>query len=116
MNYEILALMIFSGTILGLGKIISHKIPVLITLSELPEPERLTLKLKRKIKELNPWKDFSYELFLQKILTKVRILSLKTDNKTFNWLQKLRQGYQKKINARKDTYWKEIKKIKRKPR
>ena len=67
-------------------------------------------KLKEKIKILNPFKSFSYEIFLQKLLSKIRILSLKTDNKTFNWLQKLREKSQKKKNLENDNYWEEIKK------
>ncbi|MEM4188766.1 MAG: hypothetical protein QXN56_06465 [Candidatus Hadarchaeum sp.] len=51
---------------------------------------------------------------MQKILTKIRILSLKTDNKIFNWLQKLREDYKKKKikKIENEKFWEEIKKIK----
>ncbi len=113
MNFELVAIIILFGSFLGMGAIISRKIPVLVELPEVPARDNWkdTLsKLKEKIKTLNPFKSFSYEIFLQKLLSKVRILSLKTDNKTFNWLQKLRERSLKKKNLENDNYWQEIKK------
>ncbi|MFN4160896.1 MAG: hypothetical protein ACK4FW_02765, partial [Stenotrophomonas sp.] len=63
-----------------------------------------------KLKEVNPFKNFSFDIFLQKMIFKVRILSLKVDNLTFNWLRKLREKYLQK--KKKDNYWEEIKKAK----
>jgi len=117
MNFELVAIIILFGSFLGMAAIISRKIPVLAELPEVPARaiRKDTLsKLKEKIKVLNPFKSFSYEIFLQKLLSKIRILSLKTDNKTFNWLQKLRERAQKKKTEKSDTYWEEIKKIKNK--
>jgi len=115
MSFELIAKIIFAGSILGLAGIILRKIPVLITFPEITlEEESLSLRLKRKIKEINPLKNFSYEIFLQKTLTKIRILILKTDNKTFNWLQKLREKNQKKKIEKEDNYWEEIQKSTRK--
>ena len=115
MNFELIAKIIFTGSTLGLAGIILRKIPALITFPEITlEEESLSLRLKRKIKEINPLKNFSYEIFLQKTLTKIRILSLKTDNKTFNWLQKLREKNQKKKIEKEDYYWEEIQKSTRK--
>jgi len=117
MNSELIAKIIFTGSTLGLTGIILRKIPALITLPEITvEEESLYLRLKRKTKEINPLKNFSYEIFLQKILTKIRILSLKTDWKTFNWLQKLREKNQKKKIEKEDNYWEEVKKEIKKPR
>jgi len=115
MNFELVAIIILFGSFLGMAAIISRKIPVLAELPEVPARaiRKDTLsKLKEKIKVLNPFKSFSYEIFLQKLLSKIRILSLKTDNKTFNWLQKLRERAQKKKTEKSDTYWEEIKKMK----
>ena len=115
MNFELVAIIILFGSFLGMAVIISRKIPVLAELPEVPARaiRKDTLsKLKEKIKVLNPFKSFSYEIFLQKLLSKIRILSLKTDNKTFNWLQKLRERAQKKKTEKSDTYWEEIKKMK----
>lgn len=100
---------------LGIIAFVWRKIPVLVKIPEdsLEKTESLALKLKRKFKESNPFKGFSYEIFLQKLLTKVRILSLKTDNKTFHWIQNLREKAKKKRRGQDDDYWEEVKKIKK---
>ena len=117
MNSEIVASIILLGSVFGIVGIIVRKIPVLLTLPEiLLQKESFFSKLKERLKKLNPFRNFSYEIFLQKILTKIRILSLKTDNKTFNWLQKLREKYQKNKIEKKDNYWEEVKKEIKKPR
>ena len=113
MNFELVAIIILFGSFLGMAAIISRKIPVLAELPEVPARaiRKDTLsKLKEKIKVLNPFKSFSYEIFLQKLLSKIRILSLKTDNKTFNWLQKLREKSKRKKIKENDNYWEELKK------
>jgi len=118
MSYELIAIIILVGSLVGMAVIIFRKIPILAELSEIPAA-RISLKkglfkLKEKIKILNPFKSLSSEIFLQKILTKIRIISLKTDNKTFNWLQKLRERTQKKKAEENDNYWEEIKKTTKK--
>lgn len=113
MSYEIVAIIILGGSLFGMGVILFRKIPVLAELPDvLPQKEegKLFLKLKEKIKILNPFKKFSFEIFLQKLLSKIRILTLKTENKTFNWLQKLREKSQKKKFKENDNYWEELKK------
>lgn len=109
---ELIAAVILIISILGMVAILFRKLPVLVTLPEILPPPKITIgqRLKEKIKTLNPFKNFSYELFLQKILSKIRILTLKTENKTFNWLQKLRERTKKK-KSENDHYWEEIKKI-----
>ena len=111
---ELIAIITLICSLLGMGVIVWRKIPVLINLPEvLPEKgEPIVLKLKRKIKELNFFRNFSYELFLQKLISKIRILTLKTDNQTFNWLQKLKERIKKK-KLGEDNYWEELKKIKK---
>lgn len=113
MNFELIAGIILFGSLLGTGVIILRKIPVLVNLPEvLPqiEKEKLFLRLKTKIKEIPGLKSFSQEVFLQKILSKIRILSLKSENKTGSWLQKLREKSQKNKFQENDNYWEEIKK------
>lgn len=128
---EIIATIILLCSLLGIGVIIWRKIPLLLELPEdLPEQgEPFSLRLKQKTEELSPLKNFSYEIFLQRFISKIRILSLKTDKQTFSWLQKLRKRSQKKTfssrpvdwsrqETRKnkldgDNYWEEIKKIKK---
>jgi len=113
MNFEFLAQIVLIFSLMGLATLVFRKIPVLANLSEVPlqKKESTGFKLKEKIK-LNLLKNFSYEIFLQKLLSKIRILTLKTENKTFNWLQKLREKAQKKKLDENDKYWEEVKKNK----
>jgi len=115
MSFELIAGIILFLSFLGMAIIIFRKIPALLTLPEISQEKKegLILRLRNKIREINLLKNFSYDMFLQKILSKIRILTLKTDSKTFNWLQKLREKTQKK-KLDNDNYWEELKKIKRK--
>ncbi len=112
MNYELVAQIILVFSLLGIGAILFRKIPVLAELPEITpkREEKLSAKAKKKIQEFNPFKSFSSEIFLQKLLSRLRILTLKTDNKTSGWLQKLREKSQRKKNLENDNYWEEIKK------
>jgi hypothetical protein len=114
MNSELTAVIILFGSFLGMGAIMFRKIPALVELPEIPAAiinwKGIFLKLKEKIKILNPFKSFSHEVFLQKILSKIRILSLKSENKTGSWLQRLREKSQKNKFEENDNYWEEIKK------
>jgi len=112
MSFKIVALFILFGSSLGLGGIIISKIPALCSLPEtiFEEDRGVALRIKTRVKKLNPLKRFSYDIFLQKVLTKIRILSLKTDTKTFNLLQKLRENNQRKKIKEDENYWDKIKK------
>lgn len=113
MSYEITAIIILVGSLFGIGVILLRKIPVLVELPETPAGFNLKeslLKLKNKIKFLKHLKIPAYEIFLQKILSKVRVLTLKTESKTSNWLEKLRQKSIKKRNNFSDNYWQGLKK------
>lgn len=107
---ELISLIILVGSTIGIGIIIYRKIPLLL---ELPEtvPFHFNWRvLMPKIKNSLPFKEFSFEIFLQKILSKIRILTLKTDSKTSSWLQKLRARSQRKKFEEDDNYWRDIKK------
>lgn len=108
---EEIALLILTGSFLGIVAIVLRKIPILLTLPEKEtfEKEGLFLKLKSKIKQYFPFKGFSLESFLTKMLYKIRILVLKADVKTWHWLQRLRQKKEKK-KLEDDHYWEKIKK------
>lgn len=112
MNYELIAIIILAGSLLGMKIILFRKIPILLKLPEttagMPEESFFSSILKKKTKILNPFNYFSNEIFLQKILSKIRVLTLKTDNRTSNWLQELRKKSQKD-NFKEDNYWKELK-------
>lgn len=113
MNYETAAQFILLLSFLGIAAIASRKIPVLVSLPEVSLQEKkisLFSKLKARLALAGPFKNFSPEIFLQKILTKIRIISLKTDTKTFGWIQKLREKALSKKIYNKDGYWDELKK------
>lgn len=111
MSFEITALIILLASLIGMGIIIYRKLPVLAELPEVTqEPrENLLLRLKNKIYSISFVKNFSFALVLQKILSKIRILILRTENKVASWLQKLRAKSQKKNNFEKDNYWQDLK-------
>ena len=113
MNFEIFLGIISLISFIGIVVIIFRKIPILLTLSvvNIASPGKsFWLKLREKIQNIPSLKSFSSGIFLQKILSKIRILSLKADNKTFIWLQRLREKAQKKKAKENNNYWEEIKK------
>lgn len=116
MNYETIAMITLFGGFIGIGLILIRKIPILRELPEGVEKSLVNdfwLKFKEKIKNIFRLKSFSLEMFLQKILSKIKVLSLRADNKTTNWLQKLRKrSRKKKLEGKGDNYWEEIKKMK----
>jgi len=109
---SLLALFILIISFLGMLMIFLRKIPALDTLP--PEIETsegsLVFRVKNKILGIGFLKSFSAENFLHKILSKIRVLTLKTDNKTSDWLQKLREKNRRKKEMENDNYWKELKK------
>lgn len=109
----LIATITFVYSFIGMGVILFRKIPVLVELSEVverPRKENLIFVLKQKVKEIEFFKNFSYEIFLQKLLSKIRILTLKTENRTSTLLQKLREKQKEKKIIEDDNYWEEIKK------
>jgi len=110
MNYKIIAEAVFFGSSIGLGAIVFRKIPLLVTLPEKEIPSKKFLSvISEKAKRINPFKGLYLNKFLQTVLTKVRILSLKTDAKTFDWLKKVRENSQKKKITENEDYWDEVK-------
>lgn len=113
MSYELTLIAILFSSLAGLFFIVFRKIPVLAGLPrtvEKPSRKPLLSLFKERIKSIPALKSFSFELFLQKIISKIRILFLKADNKTSNWLQRLRERHQKRKTEKSDNYWEEIKK------
>ena len=108
--FGLIFLIILIGSLVGMGIIVFRKIPLLLELPEAALPQFNWQEPLIKIKNFLPFRDFSFEIFLQKILSKIRILTLKTDSKTSNWLQRLRKRAQKKKFDENDNYWEEIRK------
>jgi hypothetical protein len=50
------------------------------------------------------------ELFWQKFLSKIRILVLKTDNKTSEWMRRLREKSVQNKTKFAENYWEKLKK------
>lgn len=114
---ELIATIILVGSLLGMAVILFRKIPVLVKLPDYNSsntlvslPVKWCKNLKEKIKNISVFKSFSSEIFLQKILSKIRVLSLRVENKIASRLQKLREKALKKKNLENDNYWEELKK------
>jgi hypothetical protein len=109
---EIIALIILVISFLGMLVIFWKKIPVLVTLPRVTEAGKsnLFLKVKNKIQGVRALRSFPPEILLQKILSKIRIVSLKIENKTANYLQRMRERSRKEKEKENDNYWQELKK------
>lgn len=106
----LIATIIFFIGLIGMSIIVIKKIPVLNELPEI-EVQRIGIleRLKHKVKNNGTVKSFSSkELLLQKVLSKFRILTLKTDKKTSNLLAKLRQKSIENKKKFSEDYWKRI--------
>lgn len=111
MSYEIAAIILLLGSSAVILTIVFRKIPILVQLSEVSEgriKEGFFSKISSKVKDHYPSKPFSFDIFLQKVLSKIRILTLKVESKTSGWLQKLREKAQRK-NMENGNYWQDLK-------
>ncbi len=109
---ELIAAIILIISFVGIIVILFWKIPALINLPIQKKEsfqESLFSILNNVIEKSFPSKSLSLDSFLHKLLSRIRVLMLKTDNKTTNWLQKLRTKSQKRDEIQNDKYWEEIK-------
>ncbi len=105
----LIATIIFFVSIIGMGIIIIRKIPVLVELSP-QEIEPGHLKgFREKIKNNRTLRFFSGELLLQKMLSGIKVLTLRTGNKTSAWLANSRRRSLDKKDKFSDDYWRRIK-------
>ena len=108
---EIILLSVLSASFIGTVVILVRKIPVLVSLPETEiARESLLSKIKKGVIGLPGAQKFDYELYLQKMLSKVRVLTLKTESKTGSWLERLRR--RRNGHDHNDDYWEELKKAK----
>ncbi len=106
------ATIIFFVSLIGIGMIIIRKIPVLAELSPQEiEPEH-PKRFREKIKNNRTLRFFSGELLLQKVLSGIKVLTLRTENKTSAWLADSRQRYLDKKDKFSDDYWRRIRRKK----
>lgn len=102
---------IFFTSLIGMLVIFYRKAPLLANLPKTTpvfETKRKVLTdLLEKAKNLPFLKDFSFEMALQKILSRFRVFTLKTENKTSHWLEALRARAKKNNLEEKkdDNYW-----------
>jgi len=111
MNFELIALVTLLISFTGLSIMVTRKIP---QLKELPEPDNIFIngefkkRLKEKAREVVRENGSSLEIVLQKVLSKVRIISLKIDKKVSDWIVHLRSRSLERTKEL-DSYWNEIK-------
>lgn len=106
---DLIVLIIFVLSLSGLSLLLYRKSPSLL---ELPVSAAQPFDWKGLLKDTKsrlPLKDFHRDVFLQKVLSRVRILSLKMESKTYKWLRQLRMKAKMKKNL-DGNYWEEIKK------
>jgi len=110
---ESLAIIILVLSFLGMAVIFWRKLPVLVTLEREPRSSEshFISKLKKRFSNFRPFQNFSYETFLQKFLSKIRVLALKVEHKTTNRLQNMREKAKHKKEKEGDNYWQALKKI-----
>ena len=107
---ELIAIVIFLVGFIGMSLIILRKLSVLAELvPEEVEGPGIIERAKDKFRNSRILKSFSPEILLQRVLSWVRILTLKTESKTRDWLKQLRQKNKNKFS---DDYWRKLRKNK----
>jgi len=111
---ELIFTIILVISLIGIGVILFRRMPDLVQLPDQPiEFQKvMVLKIRQGVKRLPGIKDFSYEIYLQKVLSRIRVLTLKTDSKTSGWLERLRKKQNQENGNNNDKYWEELKKAK----
>lgn len=111
---------ILVGSFVGISVVLFKKIPVLTEIEESSSEssESWQSKIKNIVQKIIQYfpgaEKFKYELYLQKTLSKIRILTLKTESQTGLWLEKLRQKANQKNGLSQDNnYWQKLKKAKK---
>lgn len=112
---ETIAEIILGGSLFGIGAIIARKIPLLV---EVPEEEIEDFSFKTPfliiIRKAKKSKIFAFDLILQKLLSKVRVIALRFDKRTEEQLRKLRERSKRRQEIEGDDYWQELRKTKKK--
>ena len=109
---ELIAIIIFLGSVFGIAVILVRKIPILAEMPQVAEghkKESFASKIKNGFKNFPVIRDIYSGILLQKTLSKFRVLTLKIESKTAAWLQKIRVKSQTEKDKVKDNYWTEVK-------
>jgi len=118
---ELITIIILLGSLIGMGVILYRKIPDLRKLEDFKKEQISNksilnpgLEIERR-RFLKP--DFSldstqhrFENLLQKLLLKIKVLTMKIENRISGHLQKLRERAQQRKKVNEDEYWQKLKK------
>ena len=104
MTSVIIALILFLLSLAGLIYMIGKKLPLILALPIKEKEGLIGFKVPKFMS--------SPELFLQKLVSKARIFSLRAEAKTSDWLVKLRKKSQEKNDKFSSSYWDKLKKKK----
>ncbi|MCP6718530.1 MAG: hypothetical protein KJI70_03290 [Patescibacteria group bacterium] len=116
MKFELILQIILFTSSVGLGVIVLRKLPVLRVLPEKEfsgfseKKQIIALKFKEGVKKLNLLKDLSYEMILEKVLAKIKNISVKFESKMSNLLVEAKENTKQRGIRESDNYWEEIKK------
>jgi hypothetical protein len=117
---EITASIALVTSLASLGYVVGRKIPLLLKFPARRQGDSLRemfQSAKKKIQSSSHLKSVSSpHVILQTLLSKARIFSLRTENKTSQWLESLRKRAQEKKAAFSDDYWQQLKKDKERKR
>lgn len=94
---NLIALVILFFSLVGIGVLIYKKMPLLKTLPEKRDSKINWQNIFSNFKNSSFFKNlyFNFNVFLQKILSKIKILTLKVENKVSYWLRELKKHSQK---------------------
>lgn len=118
---ELIAIIILLSSLIGMGVILYRKIPDLKELEELEEEEgskRVSGKFWLRIENSRFFKSnfhfdstqYKFETLLQKLLSRIKVLTMKIENRISGYLQKLRERAQQRKKVNEDEYWQKLKK------
>lgn len=118
---ELITIIILLGSLIGIGVILYRKIPDLRKLEDFKKEQISNksilnpgLEIERR-RFLKP--DFSLdstqhrlETLLQKLLSRIKVLTMKIENRISGYLQRLRERAQQRKKVNEDEYWQKLKK------
>lgn len=109
---ELIATIILIGSGIGLAVMVIRKLPALQALPPAPSPKSFPLFTLEKIRSRIKREGFSKEKLFHKVLSRLKVLALRLENKTERQLQSLRQRSKNDKGNPPDKYWQELKETK----
>ena len=110
---QIILLLIFLASLAGVIFIVYRRIPSLLELSAEGEEvqfRKIVVSSARNLVNSRRVRALASEKILQKALSKTRLMAMKTENQTGEWLEKLRQRPEERKAKFTDSYWDQFKK------